>query len=42
MKQPALVTEFDPVAWHTMADAVTVYSREDVQFTFMGGIAFRF
>lgn len=35
MKQDRLVTEFDPVLWHTMVDVVTVYSREDVRFRFM-------
>lgn len=37
MKQEGLVTEFDPVVWHTLVDVVTVYSREDVRFRFKDG-----
>lgn len=41
MKQDGVVAEFDPVLWHTMVDVVTVYSREDVQFSFKDGTAIR-
>ena len=36
-RQEGVVTEFDPVLWHTMVDVVTVYSREDVRFRFKDG-----
>ena len=37
MKQPALVTEFDPITWHTMVEEVTVVSESIVQFRFKDG-----
>ena len=37
MKQPSLVTEFDPITWHTMVEEVTVISGSIVQFRFKDG-----
>ena len=36
-EQPKLIDSFDPILWHTLVDRVTVYSHDDVQFTFMDG-----
>ncbi|NQT58754.1 MAG: recombinase family protein, partial [Bacteroidetes bacterium] len=37
-KQECLVTEFSNDLWYALADYATVYSKEDVQFTFKNGI----
>jgi len=37
-KQESIVTEFSSDLWHTLADHATVYSKEDVRFTFKNGI----
>lgn len=36
-KRDGILTDFDPVYWHGMIDHVTVYSREDIRFTFKDG-----
>ncbi len=32
-----LLTEFEPEAWHSQVDFVTVYSLEDIRITFKNG-----
>lgn len=39
-EQDGLITEFDERLWHTLADAVTVYSDDDIRFTFKDGSEF--
>ena len=39
-KQDVLVTEFDERVWHTLVDEVTVFSEEDIRFTFKDGSEF--
>jgi len=36
-EQDELITEFDERLWHTLVDAVTVFSEEDIRFTFKDG-----
>ena len=36
-KRNELLTEFEPEAWHSLVDYVTVYSEEDIRFTFKNG-----
>ena len=36
-KRNALLTEFEPEAWHSLVDFVTVYSLEDIRVTFKNG-----
>jgi DNA invertase Pin-like site-specific DNA recombinase len=36
-KQESLIAEFDERLWHSLIDYATVYSREDVRFTFKDG-----
>jgi len=36
-QRDGVLTEFDPLYWHGMVDHVTVYSREDIRFTFKDG-----
>jgi DNA invertase Pin-like site-specific DNA recombinase len=40
-KQNALVSNFSGDLWHALADHVTVYSKEDVRFTFRNGMEIR-
>jgi hypothetical protein len=37
-KQDQVITEFSPDLWHSLADHATVYSKEDIRFTFKNGI----
>lgn len=37
MRQPEIITTFDPILWSTMVERVTVYSKMDVRFTFRNG-----
>jgi site-specific DNA recombinase len=39
-EQDVLVTEFDERLWHTLVDTVTVFSEENIQFTFKDGSKF--
>ena len=41
MKQPELITSFDPILWGTMVERVTVHSKEDIRFTFKNGTEIR-
>ena len=36
-KQDGLVTEFSPTLWYSLADFITVYSRDDIRVTFKDG-----
>jgi len=36
-KRNALLTEFEPEAWHSLVDYATVYSLEDIRITFKNG-----
>ena len=36
-KQKSLITEFDPYLWSRLVDHVTVYSKDDIRFTFRDG-----
>lgn len=36
-KQDGLVTEFSPMLWYSLADFITVYSRDDIRVTFKDG-----
>ena len=36
-KQDCLVTEFDEKLWFTLMDYITVYSDDDIRFTFKNG-----
>ena len=36
-KMDGLITEFDPSLWGSLLDHLTVYSKEDVRFTFKDG-----
>lgn len=36
-KHDTVMTEFDPEAWHSLVDFVTVYGVEDIRFTFKNG-----
>ena len=36
-KQPVLIDTFNPMLWHALVERVTVYSSDDVRFTFMDG-----
>ncbi len=40
-KQDGLATEFAPVFWYSLADFMTVYSKEDVRVTFKDGTEIR-
>ena len=35
---PEAVDEFEEGAWYALVDYVTVYSRDDVRFTFKNGM----
>lgn len=37
-RMPEMVDCFDEGAWHPLVDYVTVYSKDDVRFTFKNGI----
>lgn len=37
-KHQSLVTEFSHELWHALADHVTMYSKEDIRFTFKNGL----
>lgn len=37
-KQDELLTDFDPLLWHSLVDCVTVLDKENVQITFKNGI----
>ncbi len=39
-EQDELVAEFDERLWHTLVDTVTVFSEEDIRFTFKDGSEF--
>lgn len=41
MKQPDLITAFDPILWGTMVERVTVHSKDDIRFTFKNGSEIR-
>ena len=36
-KKNSLLTEFEPEAWHSLVDYVTVYVTDDIRFTFKNG-----
>lgn len=36
-KQNELLTDFDPLIWHSLIDFITVYGKDDVKFTFKDG-----
>ena len=36
-EQPMLIDSFDPILWRSLVDRVTIYSHNDVRFTFMDG-----
>jgi len=36
-EQNELITEFDERLWHTLVDRITVFSEEDIRFTFKDG-----
>lgn len=36
-EQDKLITEFDERLWYTFVDTVTVYSENDIRFTFRDG-----
>ena len=36
-KRDTLLTEFEPEAWHSLVDFVTVYEAEDIRVTFKNG-----
>lgn len=36
-EQEGLITEFDERLWHTLVDSLTVYSENDIRFTFKDG-----
>jgi len=36
-KQDVMVTEFSPTLWYSLADFITVYSRDDIRVTFKDG-----
>ncbi|MCL5059046.1 MAG: hypothetical protein M1130_13895 [Actinobacteria bacterium] len=36
-KQDGLMEKFDPALWYSLLDFVTVYSRDDIRFTFKDG-----
>lgn len=33
-KQDKLLTDFDPLLWHSLVDYITVYANNDIRFTF--------
>lgn len=37
-KQKELLTDFDPLLWHSLVDFVSVYEKDDVRFTFKNGL----
>ena len=37
MRQPAIITTFDPILWSTMVERVTVHGKNDIRFTFRNG-----
>ena len=37
MRQPAIITTFDPILWSTMVERVTVHGKNDLRFTFRNG-----
>jgi site-specific DNA recombinase len=39
-EQDELIAEFDERLWHTLVDTVTVFSEEDIRFTFQDGWEF--
>ena len=38
MKQPALITEFDPIAYHILVDRMTVFKKDRVVVRFKNGV----
>jgi len=36
-KQDELLTDFDPLLWHSLIDFVTVYAKDEIRFTFKDG-----
>ena len=38
MKQPALITEFDPIAYHVLVDRMTVFKKDRVVVRFKNGV----
>ena len=38
-KQPALITEFDPIAYHILVDRMTVFKKDRVVVRFKNGVA---
>ena len=36
-KHDTVMTEFEPEAWHSLVDYVTVYNTKDIRFTFKNG-----
>lgn len=39
--QNSLITEFDPVLWYSMVDYITVFSKDNIQFTFKNEMSIR-
>ena len=37
MRQPTIITTFDPILWSTMVERVTVHGKNDLRFTFRSG-----
>ena len=37
MRQPAIITTFDPILWSTMVERVTIHGKNDLRFTFRNG-----
>ena len=33
-KQDELLTDFDPLLWHSLSEFITVYAKDDIRFTF--------
>ena len=38
MKQPALITEFDPITYHILVDRMTVFKKDRVVVRFKNGV----
>lgn len=36
-RQGGLLTDFDPLLWHSLLDYITVYAKDDIRFTFKDG-----
>ena len=37
-KQDGLISDFDPLLWHSLVDYVTVYNKDELHFTFKNGL----